>query len=66
MAMRVVGVEEGKGGKGMVIATWVVGKGMAMTTTRAMVMNTKEVGEEEGNSKGGRSDGNGKEDGNGK
>jgi hypothetical protein len=66
MAMRVVGIEEGKGGKAMVIVTWVAGKGMATMTTRAMVTKTKEVGEEEGNSKGRKSNGNGKEDSNGK
>ncbi len=34
--------------------------------TRAIVMKTKEVGEEEGNGKGSKSNGNGKESGNGK
>jgi hypothetical protein len=58
MAMRVVGIKEDKGGKVMVIATWVAGKGIATTMTRAMVMNMKEAGEEEGNSK---EDGNGKQ-----
>jgi hypothetical protein len=66
MARRVVGIEEGKGGKAMAIAAWVAGKEMATTMMRAMVMNTKEAGEEEGNGKGGKRDGNGEEDGNGK
>jgi hypothetical protein len=39
---------------------------MAMGTTRAMVTKTKEVGEEEGNGKGGKSNGNGEESSNGK
>ncbi len=61
-----MGIEEGKGGKAMAIAAWVAGKEMATTMMRAMVMNTKEAGEEEGNGKGGKRDGNGEEDGNGK
>jgi hypothetical protein len=65
MAMRVVGIEEGKGIKAMVIAAWVAGEGMATKTTRAMGMKMKEAGDEEGNVKGGKSDGNGEEDGNG-
>jgi hypothetical protein len=65
MAMRVAGVQEGKGGKGMVIATRVVGEGAVRTMLRAMVTKTKEAGEE-GNSKGGKSDGDGKDAGNGK
>jgi hypothetical protein len=64
MAMRMAGIKEGEGGKAMVIATRVVGEGMATMTTRAMVTKTKEAGEEERNSKGGKSDGNGEEDGN--
>jgi hypothetical protein len=63
--MRVVGVEEGKGGKAMVIATWVAGKGMATAMARVMVKNTKEANEKEGNSKGSKSNGDGKEDRNG-
>ncbi len=66
MAKRVAGVEEGKGGKAMVMATRVVGKWTAIATTKAMVTKTKEVGEEEGNDKGGKSNGDGEEDGNGK
>ncbi len=68
IAMRVVGIKEGKGGKAMVMAmaTRVVGKQMARAMTRAMVVKMKEVGEEEGNGKGGKSNGDGKEDGDGK
>jgi hypothetical protein len=66
MGMRVVGIKEGKGGKAMVIATWVADEGMATTMAWAMVTKTKEAGEEEGNSKGSKSDCNGKGDGNGK
>jgi hypothetical protein len=65
MAMRVAGIEEGEGGKAMVIATRVAGKGMVTMMTRAIVTKTKEAGEE-GNSKGGKSDGDGKDAGNGK
>ncbi len=62
----VAGVKEGKGGKAMMMATRVVGKRTATAMTRAMVMKTMEVGEEEGNGKGGKSIGNGEEDGHGK
>jgi hypothetical protein len=51
-AMRVAGVEVGKGGKAMVMATRVVGKQITTATTRAIAMKTKEVGEEKGNGKG--------------
>ncbi len=66
MAMRVVGVKEGEGGKAMAMATRVVGEQPTTMTMRAMVTKTKEVGEKEGNGKGGKSNGNGKESGNGK
>jgi hypothetical protein len=39
---------------------------MATAMTRAMVTKTEEVGEEEGNGKGGKSDGDGKDSGDGK
>jgi hypothetical protein len=65
-AMRVAGIKEGKGGKAMAMATRVVGKQTATMTTRAMVTKTKEACEEEGNGKGNKSNGDGKEDGNGK
>jgi hypothetical protein len=64
--MRVVAVKEGKGGKVMAMATGVAGKRTVTATTKAMVTKMKEVGEEEGNGKGGKSDGDGKEDGYGK
>jgi hypothetical protein len=66
MGMRVVGEEEGKGGKAMTLATMVVGERTAMATKRAMVIKMREAGEEEGNGKGGNSNGDGKEDNNGK
>ncbi len=45
--------------------TRVAGKRTAMATMRAMVTKTREAGEEEGNCKGGKSDGNGNKSGNG-
>ncbi len=62
MAMRVVGVEEVKGGKVMAMATRVASKWMVTAKTRVMVTKTKEAGVEEGNSKCGKSDGDGEED----
>jgi hypothetical protein len=50
--MRVVGIEEGKGGKVMAMATRVAGKWTATAKTRTMVSKTKEASEEEGNGKG--------------
>jgi hypothetical protein len=66
MATRLAGIEEGEGGKAMVMATRVVGKRTATATTRGMVTKTKEAGEEEGDGKDGKSNGDGKESGNGK
>ncbi len=66
MVMRVAGDKKGKGGRAMAMATRVVGERMAMTTKRAMVMGMKEVGEEQENGKGNKSNGNGEEDGDGK
>jgi hypothetical protein len=66
MVMRVAGVKESEGGKAMAMATWLAGERAATGTTRAMVTKTKEVGEKEENGKGGKSNGNCKEDGNGK
>ncbi len=63
--MRVAGKEEGKGGKAMAMATRVAGKRMATATKRVMAMKTREAGKEEGNGKGGKSNGNGKKDGDG-
>jgi hypothetical protein len=66
MAMRVVGIEEGKGSKAMAMATRVAGEQTATVMARVMGMKTKEAGEEEGDGKGGKSNGNDKEDGNDK
>jgi hypothetical protein len=63
--MRVVGEEEGKGGKAMALATRVAGERMVTATKRVMVTKMREADKEEGNCKGGKSDGNGKEDGKG-
>jgi hypothetical protein len=65
-AMRVAGKEEGEGRKAMAIATKVAGKWTAMATKKAMATKTREAGEEKGNGKGAKCDGDGKEDGNGK
>ncbi len=64
-AMRVAGKEEGKGGKAMVMGTRVAGKPILTAMKRAMTTKTREVGKEEGNGKGGKSNGNGKDDGDG-
>jgi hypothetical protein len=64
-AMRVEGKEEGEGGKAMAMATRVAGKPTATAMKRAMAMKTKEVGKDKGNCKGGKSDGNGEEEGGG-
>ena len=66
MVMRVAGDKEGKGGKAMVMATRVAGKQMATATKRAMARKTRQVDEDEGNGKGSKSNGDGKEDGNSK
>jgi hypothetical protein len=65
-AMRVVGNREGKGGKAMAMGTRVAGKRMPTATMRAMVTKTREAGNKEGNGKGGKSNGNGEEEGNSK
>ncbi len=62
MAMRVVGKEEGEGSK----ATRVAGEPAATQTKSAMVTKTREAGKEEGMGRNRSSNGNGKEDGNGK
>jgi hypothetical protein len=46
MAMRVMGIEEGEGGKVMVMATRVAGEWTATAMTRMMVMKMKEASEE--------------------
>ncbi len=65
MVMRVVGNEEGEGGKAMAMATRVAGERTAMLTKIAMATKTREVGNEEGIGRGSKSSGDGKEDGNG-
>jgi hypothetical protein len=51
MALRVVGKEEGKGGKeAIALATRVVGEWMATGTKRVMAKKTREAGKEAGNS----------------
>jgi hypothetical protein len=60
--MRVASKEEGKGGKAMAMATRVAGKWTVMVTNRAMATKTREAGKEEGNGKGNKSNGDGKED----
>jgi hypothetical protein len=64
--MRVADKDNSKGSKSMVLATRVAGERTAMVTKRAMLIKMREAGEEEGNSLGGWSDGDGKEDGDGK
>ncbi len=50
----------------MAIATRVAGKRTATAMTWAILTKTKEAGEEEGNGKGSKSNGNGKESSDGK
>ncbi len=59
--MSVAGVKEVESSKAMAMATRVAGKRMAMATTRGLVTKMKEAGEEEGNGKGDKSNGNRKE-----
>jgi hypothetical protein len=47
-AMRVAGVEEGKGSKSMAVATRLVGKWMVTSITMTMVTKMKEESEERG------------------
>ncbi len=47
------------------MATGVVDEQTALATIRGIMAKTKEAGKEEGNSKGGKSNGGGKEDSNG-
>ncbi len=58
MAMRVVGKEEGEGSK----ATRVAGEPMAMQMKSAIATKTREAGKEERIGRGGKSNGDGKED----
>jgi hypothetical protein len=59
-AMRVVGKEEGKGGK----VTRVAGEPTATWTKSAMATKMRKAGEEEGIGGGSKSNGDGEEDGN--
>ncbi len=65
MGMRVAGNEEGEGGKAMAMATSVVGERTAMLTKSATATKTREVGNEKGIGRGGKSSGDGEEDSDG-
>ncbi len=65
MVMRVAGNEEGKGGKAIAMVTRVAGERTAMLMKSAMAMKTRELSNEKGIGRGGKSSGDGKEDGNG-
>jgi hypothetical protein len=65
MVMRVAGNKEGKGGKAMAMATRVAGERTALLTKSAMAMKTREVSNEKGIGRGGKSSGDGEEDSNG-
>ncbi len=62
--MRVAGNKEGEGGKAMAKVTRLAGKRMATAKKRAMEMKSRLAGKREGNGKGGKSDGNSKEESN--
>jgi hypothetical protein len=62
MVMRVAGNEEGEGSKGMAMAIRVAGERMAMLTKNVMAMKTREVINEKGIGRGGKSSGDGEED----
>ncbi len=66
IVMRVAGNEEGKGGKAMAMATRVAGERAAMLMKSAMAMKAREVSNEKGIGRGGKSSGDGEEDGDGK
>ncbi len=61
--MRVMGDKKGKGDKAIAMATRVAGEGMVSATKRVIVMKRRELGKEEGNGEGGKSNGNGEKDG---
>jgi hypothetical protein len=65
MVMRVAGNEEGEGGKAMTMATSVAGDRTALLAKSAMATKTRKVGDEKGIGRGGKSSGDGKEDGDG-
>ena len=64
--MRVAGNEEGEGGKAMAMATRVAGERTAMLMKSAMATKTRDVSDEKGIGRGGKSSGDGEEDGDGK
>jgi hypothetical protein len=64
-AMRVACNKENEGCKAMTTAKRVTGERMATATKRAMATAMMEVSEEEGDGKGGKSDGDGHKEGNG-
>jgi hypothetical protein len=66
MVMRVASNEEGEGGKAMAMATRVAGEQTAILTKSVMATKTREVSNEKGIGRGGKSSGDGKEDGDGK
>ncbi len=66
LAIRVAGEEEGEGGRAMGMVIKVVGEWTATAMKRVTVTKMKEVGKEEGNGKGVKSNGNGKDGGDGK
>jgi hypothetical protein len=66
MVMRVAGNEEGEGGEAMALATRVAGERTAMLTKSVMATKTREVSNEKGIGRGGKSSGDGEEDGDGK
>jgi hypothetical protein len=66
MAMRVAGDKEGEGGKVMAMATRVASEQMVTLMKSAMATKTREVGNQEGIGRGSKSNGDGKEDSNGK
>ncbi len=66
MVMRVAGNKEGEGGKAMAMATRVAGERTAMLMKSAMATKTREVSNEKGIGRGGKSSGDGEEDGDGK
>ncbi len=66
MVMRVVGNEDGEGSKAMAMATRVAGERTVMLTKSAMATKTREESDEKGIGRGGKSSGNGEEDGDGK
>jgi hypothetical protein len=63
MVMRVAGNEEGEGGKAMAMATRVAGERTAMLMKSAMATKTREVSNEKGIGRGGKSSVDGEEDG---